>query len=154
MGAIRPQKIYTLDNGVKITPSALAQQLRCSVPSARCRLDKYTDHNAVFRVVGASRPKRQYKCKEYTLSDGSRQTARQVADKYNVPLCTIRNRLSNGITAIHLLKKLPNSNKQHRLGKVKVVSAVVSLDSKQKVSQLIKGRNFFCPLSRLLLRVI
>ena len=153
MGAIRPQKIYTLDNGVKITPSALAQQLRCSVPSARCRLDKYTDHNAVFRVVGASRPKRQYKCKEYTLSDGSRQTARQVSKKYDVSLCTIRNRLSNGITDIDKLKKLPNASKQHNMGKPKVELAM-PLDSQKSVTKMMYGRNFFCPMSRLLLKVI
>ena len=153
MGAIRPQKIYTLDDGTEITPGELAKELRMSVPAARCRLEKYSDKKAVFRIVGSCRPKRTYKCKEYTLSDGSRQTARQVSKKYDVSLCTCRNRLSNGITDIDKLKKLPNSNKQHNLGRRKVEVAM-PLDSQEKVTKMMHGRNFFCPMSRLLLKVI
>ena len=153
MGAIRPQKIYTLDDGTEITPGELAKELRMSVPAARCRLEKYSDKKAVFRIVGSCRPKRTYKCKEYTLSDGSRQTARQVSKKYDVSLCTCRNRLSNGITDIDKLKKLPNSNKQHNLGRRKVEVAM-PLDSQEKVTKMMHGRNFFCPVSRLLLKVI
>ena len=153
MGAIRPQKIYTLDDGTEITPSELAKELRMSVPAARCRLEKYSDKKAVFRIVGTCRPKRTYKCKEYTLSDGSRQTARQVSTKYDIPLCTIRNRLSNGITDIDKLKKLPNANKQHNLGRRKIEAPLV-LDSQQSVTKMMYGRNFFCPMSRLLLRII
>ena len=53
MGAIRPQKIYTLDDGTEITPGELAKELRMSVPAARCRLEKYSDKKAVFRIVGS-----------------------------------------------------------------------------------------------------
>ena len=153
MGDNRKQKVYTLDDGTEITPSELALKLRMSTPSARCRLEKYTDPVAVFRKVGDSKPKRTYKCKDYSLSDGTRQTARDLAKKYDVPLCTIRNRLSNGITDIDKLKKLPNSNKQHNLGRRKVESPV-PLDSQEKVTKMMHGRNFFCPVSRLLLKVI
>ena len=153
MGDNRKQKIYTLDDGTEITPGELAKKLRMSTPSARCRLEKYTDPVYVFRVVGDNRTKRIYKCKEYTLSDGTRQTARDLAKKYDVPLCTIRNRLSNGITDIDKLKKLPNASKQHNMGKPKVELAM-PLDSQKSVTKMMYGRNFFCPLSRLLLRVI
>ena len=67
MGANRPQKVYTLDDGQTITPKELAKELRMSVPAARCRLEKYSDKQAVFRIVGSCRPKRTYKCKEYIL---------------------------------------------------------------------------------------
>ena len=67
MSANKPQKIYTLDNGVTITPCELAKKLRVSVPAARCRLDKFTDPVSVFRVVGANRPKRTYKCNFFKL---------------------------------------------------------------------------------------
>ena len=153
MGDNRKQKIYTLDDGTEITPGELAKKLRMSTPSARCRLEKYTDPVYVFRVVGDNRTKRIYKCKEYSLSDGTRQTARDLANKYDVSLCTIRNRLSNGITDIDKLKKKPNANKQHNLGRRKVESTLV-LDSQKSVTKMMYGRNFFCPLSRLLLRVI
>ena len=89
MGANKEQKVYTLDNGVDITPGALAQEVGLSIPAARCRLDKYTSPVDVFRAVGTSTPKRRYKCKAYTLSDGSRQTARELAKKYNIPLSTV-----------------------------------------------------------------
>jgi len=153
MGANKPQKIYTLDDGTKIRPGDLAKKLRMSVPAARARLDKYTDPVAVFRLVGGDRPKRTYKCKEYTLSDGTTQTARDLCKKYDVPLGTMRNRLSNGITDIDKLKKMPNSSKQHRLGKVRNEAPLV-LDSKAKVTKLMYGRNFYDEMSRLLLKTI
>ena len=153
MGANRPQKVYTLDDGQTITPKELAKELRMSVPAARCRLEKYSDKQAVFRIVGSCRPKLTYKCKEYILSDGSKQTARQVSKKYDVALCTCRNRLSNGITDIKRLSKQPNANKQHNIGRRKVEAPLV-LDSQQSVTKMMDGRNFFCPMSRLLLRVI
>jgi hypothetical protein len=155
MGANRPQKVYTLDDGQTITPSELAIKLRLSTPAARCRLEKYSNPTSVFRVVGISRSKRTYKCKAYALSDGTWATARQLSEKYEVSLCTIRNRLSNGITDIEKLKRQPNAKKQHNLGKTKVkVKKTIILDSQKKVSQLIQGRNFFDPMSRLLLKTI
>ena len=153
MGVTRSQKVYTLTNGDKITPGQLAKQLRMSVPSGRCRLEKYSDPESVYRKVGENRPKREYTCKVYTLSDGSSKTAREVSEKYDVPLCNIRNRLSNGITQIKRLKKKPNENKQHRLGVIKS-STTIPLNTKHDVSKVVSSRNFFCPLSRLLLRVI
>jgi hypothetical protein len=153
MGANKPQKVYTLDDGQAITPNELAKELQMSVPAARCRLEKYSDKKAVFRVVGASRPKRTYKCKEYILSDGSRQTARQVSKKFDVSLCTCRNRLSNGITDINRLSKQPNANKQHNIGKRKV-EELLEVDLQKGVTKRMYNRNYFCPLSRLLLKII
>ena len=153
MGDNRKQKVYTLDDGTEITPGELAKKLHMSTPSARCRLEKYTDPVSVFRVVGANRPKRTYKCKEYTLSDGTTQTARKVSNKYGVPLCTCRNRLSNGITDIKRLSKQPNYNKQHNLGGSKVEAPLV-LDSHKSVTKMMYGRNYFDEMSRLLLRTI
>lgn len=154
MGANRPERVYTLDDGTKITPSELAKELHLSKPAARCRLEKYTRRDIVFKPVGTHRPHREYKCKSYRLSDGTNHTAKSLAKKYDVPLCTIRNRLSNGITDIEKLKKLPNSSKQRaKLGKAKKEKPI-ALDSQEKITKLMYGRNFFDPLSRLLLRII
>jgi len=153
VGANRTEKVYTLDNGVNIMPSELARKLHMSNPSARCRLEKYSDPVAVFRVVGSSRSKRTYKCKAYTLSDNTQQTARQIATQYGIPLSTIRNRLSTGVTDIEKLTAMPNKKMQHNLGKLKPAKTIL-LNSQDNVSQLMKTRNYFDPLSRLLLKTI
>ena len=154
MGDKQPEKVYTLDDGTKMTPSELAKELQMSRPGARCRLEKYKDRVTLLKPVNGHRPHRVYKCKSYTLSDGTRQTARDLVKKYGVPLGTIRNRLSTGITDIDKLKKMPNSKKQRELeGRPKKAHPIV-LDSQAKVNQLMQGRNFFDPLSRLLLRII
>jgi len=53
--------------------------------------------------------------KVFTLNDGSKMTARDIVAKYNVPLGTTRNRLSNGIREIDKLSKQPLSHKRTRL---------------------------------------
>ena len=90
---------------------------------------------------------REYKCKEFELSDGTTHTARSVADKYNVPLSTTRTRLSNGVRDVELLSKPPVSHKRTRLGGDPPVR-------ESSVKECIAKRNYNCPLSRLMLKTI
>ena len=44
-------KLYTLDDGRKITTHELALRIGCSIPTARVRLNKYSDPKIVFKPV-------------------------------------------------------------------------------------------------------
>jgi hypothetical protein len=91
---------------------------------------------------------RKYKCKEFKLSDGTVMTARGIVAKYDVPLGTTRTRLSSGVRDINRLNKPPLPHKRNRLGDP---SKKHVIKKEYKVSEIIKGRNFFDPLSRLFL---
>lgn len=94
MGDNRKQKVYTLTDGTQITPSELGVKLKMSTPSARCRLEKYTEPVAVFRSVGATKSKRVYKNKQYTLDDGTVTDAYKVSSAVGITLRNARSRLS------------------------------------------------------------
>jgi len=140
------EKIYTLDSGMQITPTALATRLGCTTPTARHRLDTYTDDKTIFIPLGKY-TKRQYKCSTYKLSDGSELTAREIAKKYGVALSTTRNRLSNGIVDIEVLKRQPRKT-----------YLTAQIDGSEingmRVSEQIKLRNGYCPWSKLILTTI
>ena len=144
------EKIYTLDSGMQITPTALATRLGCTTPSARHRLDTYTDDATIFTPLGKHKPKRQYKCSTYKLSDGSELTAREISEKYGVALGTTRNRLSNGVVDVAVLKRQPKGCKQTRLGSQTNGSEINGM----RVSEQIKLRNGYCPWSKLILTTI
>jgi hypothetical protein len=93
------------------------------------------------------RKSRLYKVKEFVLSDGITLTAREVADKYDVPLSTTRTRLSNGVRDTEVLSKPPLHHKRTRLG-------VAPPGREASVKERVSKRNFNCPMSRLLLKVI
>jgi len=107
----KKEKIYVLDNGSSITAKQLASEVGITIPSARYRLNKYTDEEIVLAPIHSGRPHRNYKCKSYLLSDGARLTAREIASKYQVPLETVRNRLSSGIIEVSKLSKKPSDYK-------------------------------------------
>jgi|FLOH01.1.fsa_nt_gi hypothetical protein len=92
------------------------------------------------------RKSRLYTVKEFVLSDGTTLTAREVADKYDVPLSTTRTRLSNGVRDTEALSKSPLHHKRTRLG-------VPPPGREASVKELIAKRNFNCPLSRLFLKM-
>ncbi len=92
---------------------------------------------------------RAYKCKVFDLSDGTQQTARDLVAKYQVPLGTTRTRLSNGVRDIEILKQPPNAHKRNNCGASKGTYI-----PEKTVKERVAERNFFCPMSRLLLRTI
>lgn len=94
MGDNRKQKVYTLTDGTQITPSELGVKLKMSTPSARCRLEKYTEPVAVFRSVGATKSKQVYKNKQYTLDDGTVTDAYKVSSQVGITIRNARSRLS------------------------------------------------------------
>jgi len=94
---------------------------------------------------------RVYKCKSFALSDGTSMTARDIVEKYNVPLGTTRTRLSNGVRDIEVLKKSPAKHKQNKYRNKDANSSYVPVET---VKERVAKRNYYCPLSRLLLRII
>ena len=94
---------------------------------------------------------RKYKCKEFELSDGTTHTARTIADKYNVPLSTTRTRLSMGVRDIEVLSKPPAKHKQNKYRNVNGESVYVPTET---VKERVAKRNYYDPLSRLLLKTI
>ncbi len=94
---------------------------------------------------------REYKCKEFELSDGTTHTARTIADKYNVPLGTTRTRLSTGVRDIEVLKKPPAKHKQNKYRNKDADSSYVPVET---VTARVAKRNYYDPLSRLLLKTL
>jgi len=94
---------------------------------------------------------RIYKTKKFELSDGSVMDAREIVEKYNVPLGTTRTRLSNGVRDVEVLSKQPLSHKQN---KYRNTGASNEYIPEKTVKEKIAQRNFFCPMSRLALKTI
>lgn len=94
---------------------------------------------------------RPYKAKQFKLSDGTSMTAREIAEKYDVKLSTTRTRLSNGVRDVELLNKQPRESRQHATAQRRNADGYIpELSVKEKVAQ----RNYFDPMSRLLLRTL
>ncbi len=92
---------------------------------------------------------REYKCKTFVLSDGTSMTARDLVEKYNVPLGTTRTRLSNGVRDVEVLKKSPAKHKQNKYRNKEVDNVYVPVET---VKARVSKRNYYDPLSRLLLK--
>lgn len=94
--------------------------------------------------------KRFYKCMEFELSNGETMTARDVAEKYDVPLGTTRTRLSNGVRDVALLSKQPLSHKRSRLGDHRTRNYYVK---EETVKERRLKRNTNDPMSKLFLKM-
>lgn len=92
---------------------------------------------------------RVYKCRAFELSDGSVMTAREIVEEYGVPLGTTRNRLSNGVRDIEVLKQPPLAHKQNKYRN----SVSKPYVPEETVKERVAKRNYFCPMSRLVLKM-
>ena len=93
---------------------------------------------------------RVYKCMEFELSNGETMTARDVAEKYDVPLGTTRTRLSNGVRDVALLSEQPLSHKRSRLGDHRSQSYYIK---EETVKERRLRRNTNDPMSKLFLKM-
>ncbi len=94
---------------------------------------------------------RAYKCMAFKLSDGTTKTARDVAEKYGVKLSTTRTRLSNGVRDVELLSQQPQESKQN---KYRNTGKSTDYAPEKTVKEKVAERNYFDPMSRLLLKTI
>jgi hypothetical protein len=81
-------------------------------------------------------------------------TAKDLVEKYDVPLGTTRTRLSNGVRDIEVLKKPPAKQNKYKNAGGKMYSTPGSYVPDKTVKQRVAKRNYFDPLSRLLLKTL
>jgi hypothetical protein len=140
---------FTLSDGSLWTAQTASEVIGCSVSCMRQRLLSHKDPKVVFRPVGGGDAMgSKYKKREYTLTEGDSEcftgTCRDIATKWNLCESTVYHRLRSGNRSVKIICKKPN-NSQATTTKRAVTTV--------KPSELIKTRNFFDPLSRLLLKV-
>jgi hypothetical protein len=104
-------KEYKLDDGSKWTAMTLGSKLNICHAAARYRLEKSTDVEMVMRPRMSSRHS-VYNSKLYELSDGTKLSARQVAERFNINHSTMNARLAKGVRDIETLAKKPGKGKR------------------------------------------
>jgi len=104
-------KTYILSNGTSWTAMSLGAKLNICHAAARYRLEKSTDVDMVMRPRMSSRHS-VYNSKHYELSDGTKMSARQIAERFNINHSTMNARLAKGITDVEKLAKKPGKGKR------------------------------------------
>jgi hypothetical protein len=142
-------KIFTLSDGSQWSAKSASDKIGCSVSCMRQRLITHKDPEIVFRPLpGGDSLGSKYKKRVYTLTEGDTEcftgTARDIAIKWNLSESTVYHRLRNGNRSVNIICKKPNNSK---------ATATKRATPTIKPSELILSRNFFDPLSRLLLKV-
>lgn len=92
MGCRKKWKQYTLDDRSKWTVKEAAIELKCNQSTAYARLRSSSDPKHVFRPLNITKDKHGHKI--YTLDDGSKWTAIEVAKHTGVAKSTASTRLS------------------------------------------------------------
>jgi len=107
---ITPKK-YTLDDGTVWTAMTLGAELKMCHSAARYRLETSNKPEVVLRKKEASRHY-AYSSRLYKLSDGTKLSARQIAERFNINHSTMNARLAKGITNVDKLAKKPGQGKR------------------------------------------
>jgi hypothetical protein len=146
MGDGYKQKEYTLTDGSVWTARSLAKKLNMSSPACRQRLLASDDPKYVMRTVAEAKRKR-YKCKRYTLSDGTTADPNEIAKRFDICPSTMYARLGRGERDIAILSRQPTQGRhpEYKGGFVR------RKKPPKEVSALIETRNFYDPMSRLFL---
>ena len=141
-------KQYRLRDGSVWDAQTLSEKLGCSKSCARQRLISSQEPKKIFAPLGVAL-KLKYKRKDYELTEDGKVvfsgSACDIAIKYNLCESTVYSRLRKGDRAVKDVCKKPNSS---------MATNTRTATPPTKVSDLIQGRNFFDPLSRLLLKTI
>ena len=124
--------VFILDDNSQWTAHSASQKIGCSVSCMRQRLISHSDPKIIFRPVGGHGAQgAKYKKREYTLTEGDAES-------------TVYHRLRNGNRSISLICKKANNSQ---------ATTTKRATPPVKPSDLMLGRNYFDPLSRLLLKV-
>jgi hypothetical protein len=107
---ITPKK-YTLDDGTVWTAMTLGAELKMCHAAARYRLETSQTAEVVLRKKETSRHS-VYNSKQYELSDGTKLSARQISERFNINHSTMNARLAKGITDVEKLAKKPGQGKR------------------------------------------
>lgn len=143
------EKTYRLSDGSKWTARSASEALSCSVACARQRLIAHKDPKKVFRPVGGGDAMgSKYKKLEYTLTVDDTEVftgnCRDIANKWGLCESTVYHRLRSGNRSIKIICKRPNNSQ---------ATTTKRATPPVTPSDLILARNYFDPLSRLLLKV-
>ena len=146
--AIKPKE-FTLSDGSVWPAPALAFEIGITQTACRYRLEQTNDVEVIMR--SKYNPKKlnnkPYKCKKFTLSDGTIMSAEEVAIKYNINKSTMYARLLRGVRDIDILSRKPKPTLKG------AVSGYVKLAYQPKeIKDVIMDRNFFNPLDHLWLK--
>jgi hypothetical protein len=141
--------IFTLDDNSQWTAQSASEKIGCSVSCARQRLLAHKDPKMVFRPVsGGDSMGTKYKKRVYVLTEGDAEcftgTTRDIATKWNLCESTVYHRLRSGNRSVKIICKKANNSQ---------ATTTKRATPPVKPSDLILKRNFFDPLSRLLLKV-
>mgnify|MGYP001573459089 FL=1 len=141
-------KQYRLRDGSVWDAQTLSDKLGCSKSCAGQRLRAHDDPKKIFAPIGEAL-KIKYKKKSYELTKDGKVaftgSACDIAVKYSLCESTVYSRLRKGDRTVETVCKKPNSS---------MATNTRTATPPIKVNALIKGRNFFDPLSRLLLKTI
>ncbi|GAA5138472.1 hypothetical protein [Thalassotalea piscium] len=103
--------VYTLSDGSMTTASQLAKKIGISTAGARFRLNKSLDVNVLYCTQTQLLSK---DAKVWVLSDGTKGTVMEFAEKINVSTGTIRSRLRNSLDSAVVLKPISSDNQFHK----------------------------------------
>ena len=146
----KKKKEFVLSDNSVWTANTLAKKLNISSSTARQRLKTYSDVDIVMRECERLTSSRKHKSKTFELSDGSVLDARSCAERFDIHPSTMYARLSRGIKDVDKLgRKIPKQN-----GHDKQSGYLPFENQTRSVSEMVKKRNYFDPLSRLLLKTI
>ena len=141
-------KQYKLTDGSVWDAQTLSDKLNCSKSCAGQRLRTNDDPKKIFAPIGEAL-KIKYKKKSYELTKDGKVaftgSACDIAVKYSLCESTVYSRLRKGDRTVETVCKVPNNSMATNSKKAM---------PPRRVSEIIKGRNFFDPLSRLLLKTI
>jgi hypothetical protein len=142
--------VFILDDNSQWTAHSASEKIGCSVSCMRQRLISHSDPKIIFRPVGGGGSQgSKYKKREYTLTEGDAEvftgTCRDIANKWNLCESTVYHRLRNGNRSISLICKKANNSQ---------ATTTKRATPPVKPSDLMMSRNYFDPLSRLLLKTI
>lgn len=140
---------FILSDGSQWSAQTASEVIGCSVSCMRQRLITHKDPAMVFRPVGRGDSLgSKYKKRIYNLTEGDKEvfvgTCRDIALKWGLCESTVYHRLRSSNRSVQIICKKPN-NSQSTVTKRAVPTV--------KPSELIMSRNYFDPLSRLLLKV-
>ena len=103
-----------------------------------------------MRTCERSAPTRTYRCKKFKLSDGSELDARSCAKRFDINISTMYARLLRGIRDVDKL-----GEKSRTKNSTDATMGYVPFEKQtESVKKMQKRRNFYDPLSRLLLKTI
>jgi hypothetical protein len=141
-------KEYTLSDGSVWTAPALAFEIGITQTACRYRLEQTNDVEVIMRSKYNKKKldNKPYKCKQFTLSDGSIASAELISERMNINKSTMYARLLRGERDVAVLAKKPTQGKQkNSKGYTKIAY------QPKAVKENIMSRNAYDPLSRLFL---